>query len=232
MSPILGPSETTVVQHVTLIIWNQFQTAPNTFGLWKKYLYRPSYDPDAFISPEDLHCPHTSTIVLYEDSDLEQTEEAASVYSNKSSKLLMNWQNSYSINKSNEETTQLVHSILLHPQFRLDDLVNFNATNENQKANKAEEKNGSFLQSFCHASISINVPSGSAHEASHMFSISGLYYHQITSLIKETFESPILMKFHLLPYKLFQKFPNCKESDHVYSKIYNSDVLLDEHDMV
>jgi hypothetical protein len=182
--------------------------------------------------PEDLHHPHTSTILLHEDSDLEQTEEAASVYSNKSSKLLMNWQNSCSINKSNEETTQLVHSILLHPQFQLDDLANFNVTNENRKANKAEENNRSFLRSFRHVSISIDVPSGSTHEASRTFSISGLYYHQITSLIKETFESPISMKFHLSPYKLFQKFPNREESDHIYSEIYDSDVLLDEHDKV
>jgi len=231
-SPIPGPSETAVVQRVTLIVRNRFRTAPNTFGLWKEYLYRPSYDPDAFISPEDLHHPHASTTVLHEDSDSEQTEEAASVYSNKSSELLMNWQNSYSINKSNEETTRLVHSVLLHPQFRLDDLVNFNATKENRKADKAEEKSGSFLRSFRHASISIDVPSGSAHEASQTFSISGLYYRQITSLIKETFESPISMKFHLSPYKLFRKFPNREESDRVYSEIYDSDVLLDEHDKV
>ena len=128
--------------------------------------------------------------------------------------------------------TRLAHSILLHPQFWLDDLVNFNATNENRKANKAEAKNGSFLRSFCSVSVSIDVPSGSAHEASRTFSISGLYYRQITSLIKETFKSPISMKFHLSPYKLYRKFPNREESDHVCSEIYDSDVLLGEHDKV
>jgi len=53
------PLETAAVQHVTLIVRNRFQTDPNTFGLWKEYLYQPSYDPDAFILPEDLYHPVT-----------------------------------------------------------------------------------------------------------------------------------------------------------------------------
>ena len=101
---------------MTLIVQNQFQIAPNTFSLWKEYLYQLSYDPNVFISPEDLHCPHTSTIIYHEEG-AEKGTEKASLYSNKSSELLMNWQNSFSSMKSNEETTCLVKSILLHPQF-------------------------------------------------------------------------------------------------------------------
>jgi len=96
------PSETAAVQRITLIVQNRFQTDPNTFGLWKEYLYRPSYDPDAFISPEDLYHPHTSAIILGKEG----TEETLpTVYSNETSELLMNWQNSSSNKKSNEETT-------------------------------------------------------------------------------------------------------------------------------
>jgi len=113
-----------------LIVRTQFQTAPNAFSLWKEYLYRPSYDPNTFISPEDLHRPHTSTIV-HHDKGVEEGTEEVSLYSNRSSKLLMNWQNSLSSMKSNKETTRLVKSVLLHPQFRLGNLVKFNATNEN-----------------------------------------------------------------------------------------------------
>jgi len=215
---------------VTLIVRNWFQTAPNTFGLWKEYLYWLSYDPDAFISPEDLHRPHTSAIVHHEEGAEEGTEEA-SLYSNTSSKLLMNWQNSFSSMKSNEETTCLVKSILLHPQFQLGNLVKFNATNENRKANAAEEK-APFLCSFCHALVDIDVPSGSAHESSWTFSISGLHYCPIMTLIKETFESLISKNFHLLPFKLFWKLPDHEDSDRIYSEIYNLDVLLDKHDKV
>jgi len=174
--------------------------------------------------------PHTSAIVYHEEGTEKETEEV-SVYSNRTSELLMNWQNSFSNQKSNQETTRLVCSVLLHPQFQLADLVNFNASKENRKANAAEEK-ASFLWMFRCALVDIDVPSGSAHEASQMFSISGLHYHHITTLIKEAFESPISKNFHLLPFKLFRKLPDCEDSDRVYTEIYNLDVLLDEHDKV
>jgi Plavaka transposase len=224
-----NPSETAVIQRVTLVVRNRFQTAPNTFGLWKEYLYRPSYDPDASISPEDLYLPHTSAIVL----DEEATDEV-SIYTNKSTELLMNWQNSISTQKSNDETTRLVHGVLFDSQFRLGDLKKFNATYENRKADAAEEKSP-FLRSFREVSVNIDVPSGSMHDASQTsqtFTVSGLHYRQITTLIKETFESPISKNFHFSPFKLFRKHPNSKSSDRIYSEIYNLDVLLDEHDKV
>ena len=183
---------------MTLIVRNPFQTAPNSFGLWKEYLYRPSYDPDAFISPEDLYRSDTSATI----PDKGRTIEAApkSVYSNKTTELLLDWQSSGSSKKSNNEVTRLVHSIMHHTEFKLDDLRNFNATRKHQKANAAEKK---FKQSFHHTSVNIDVPSGSSDKASQMFSIPDLYYRRLTNLIKETFESPISSKFHLSPYKLF-----------------------------
>jgi hypothetical protein len=176
-----------------------------------------------------LYLPHPSAIVLDEE-----TTEDASVYTNKSTELLMNWQNSISTQKSNEETTRLVHSVLLDPQFRLGDLEKFNAMYENRKADAAEAKSP-FLRMFREASINIDVPSGSTHDGSQTsqtFTVSGLHYRQITTLIKETFESPISKNFHFSPFKLFRKHPNSEISDCIYSEIYNSDMLLDEHDKV
>ena len=214
---------------MTLIVRNPFQTAPNSFGLWKEYLYRPSYDPDAFITPEDLYRSDTSTIILDERRGIKARPAPDSLYSNKSTELLLDWQNSGGPKKSNEEVTRLVHHVLYDPEFQLGDLCKFNATREHQKADAAEEK---FLQSFHHASVDIDVPSGSSHEASQRFSIPGLYYRQLTTLRKEIFESPISSKFHLSPYKLFRKLPNSEGGERLYSELYDSDVFLDEHDKV
>ena len=153
------------------------------------------------------------------------------MYHNKTTELLLDWQNSGSSTKSNEELNRLVHTVLLHPEFRLHALWNFNATRENKKADTAEEKS-SFLQSFRHALVDIDVPSGSPHMASQTFSIPGLYYRQIITLITEMFEAPISSKFHLSPYKLFRKLPNSEDSERLYSEIYDLDAFLDEHDKV
>ena len=228
------PEDTHIIPRISLIVRNPFWTAANSFGLWKEYLYRPSYDPDAFISAEDLYVPHPSTIVPEaDDSDEEKHMECSPLYSSKSAELLLGWQNTGSSAKSNEEINRLVRTVLHHPEFELDALRSFNATRENQKADAAEEQSP-FLLSFQHADIDIDVPSGRKGVPSRPFTIPGLYYRKIVTLIKEAFDSQISEQFHLTPFKLFQTqtLPSGEHTKRVYSEMYNSDVFLDEHDRV
>lgn len=218
--------ETTVLPRVSLIVRNRFRTTTNGFGLWKEYLYRPSYDPDAFISAKDLYRPHPSTISTNND-----VQEESSGYSSKSTQLLLDWQNTGSSMKSNDETNRLVYDVLLHPDFRLGELLKFNARRENHKAD-AHAEESAFLLSFRHATVNIEVPSGSRHIASQTFPIPGLYYRKLIDLITETFKDPISSRFHLSPFKLFRTCPDGKGDERVYSEIYDSDVFIEEHDRV
>jgi hypothetical protein len=87
------PTEaTSVISRVSLIVRNPFRTAENSFGLWKQYMYRPSYDPDAFISVEDLYRPHISTN-LPDDEEMHSELEESTHYSSKSAELILDWQN-------------------------------------------------------------------------------------------------------------------------------------------
>jgi hypothetical protein len=230
------------IPHVSLIVRNRFCTAQNSFGLWKEYLYRPSYDPDAFISVEDLYRPHTSTTAatglvpndeIYDSDSKGQHLKDSIHYGNKSVKLLLDWQNTGSSAKSNEEVNRLVHSVLLHPDFQLGVLQSFNATNENWKVDAAEEKSP-FLNSFQHANLDIDIPSGNKAVPSRTFSIPGLYYCRIVTLIKEAFSNPISKHFHpgLTPFKLFRTIPGGEESERIYCEMYDSDVFLDKHDRI
>ena len=214
---------------------NRFQTNINAFGLWKDYHYRPSQDPDAFISPEDLYRANTSNTA---DSTAvpglrDTVVSSPSPYKTNSIKLVIDWQNTGSSTKSNKEINRLVHDVLRHPDFWLGELKHFNAACKNRKANATKE-DSPFLQSFTHANISIDVPSGSKHKAPHMVSIPGLYFRKITSLIEEAFQSPLALHFHLSPYNLYQKHPDSEanDSERMYSELYDSDVFYDEHDKV
>jgi hypothetical protein len=135
-----------------------------------------------------------------------------SPYKTKSVELVMDWQNSGSSAKSNEELNRLVHDVLCHPEFRLDELSQFNAACENRKADTAEE-NSPFLQSFMHATISIDVPSGNKHSPPRSFPIPGLYFHKITTLIQEAFKGPLSCHFHLSPFNLYRKHPNGRANE-------------------
>jgi hypothetical protein len=61
-------------------------------------------------------------------------------YSNKTTELLMNWQNTSSSQKSDGEMNCLVHKVALNPDFDLNDLKNFNAQQENWKVDTADEQ--------------------------------------------------------------------------------------------
>ena len=133
--------------------------------------------------------------------------------------------------KSNDKLNCLIKKVLSHPEFKLHELLMFNVTCKNRKADAAKEQ-CQFLHGFHHADIIIEVPSGSKHIAPQSLSIPGLCYHKITALIQESFESPISSKFHLSPFKLYQKHTNGEIDKHIYSEVYDSDIFLDEHTKV
>ena len=109
-------------------------------------MYCPSYNPNTFIFAEDLYYLHTSTIVP--DDEKKLSEPKYLVHSeSKTVELLLDWQNTGSLAKSNKKVNCLVHMVLFYPEFQIDTLQSFNATCKNQKADVAEEQLP-FLSSF------------------------------------------------------------------------------------
>lgn len=226
-----SPSESQQLRppRISLLVRNYYQTNPNTYGLWKQYMYRPSYDPDASIMPQDLYRPHWSTFSLV-DSQPEVNNEALR-YKNKTVQLIMDWQNTGRSIKSNEEVMRLVHDVMLHPDFSLDELLNFSAARENRRADAAERE-ATFLRAFQQIPVDILVPSGDKDVPPMTLSIPGLTFRKITTLIRDEFEGPMFMKFHLSPFKLFRTHPYQNKEERVYSEMTDSDVFIDEHDKV
>ena len=93
---------------------------------------------------------------------------------------------------------------------------------------------GAHQAAHYNADIDVEVPSEIKGVPPRPFTVPGLYYHKIVTLIKKAFDSQISEQFHLTPFKLFrtQALPTGEDSEyeHMYSEIYNSDVFLDEHD--
>ena len=162
---------------------------------------------------------------------VQEEQSEASVYTNKSTALLINWQNSGSPAKSNNEVNRLICEIILHPEFQLDQLQSFNMAWENQKADLANTKSP-FLQAFQHTAIQISIPSGNKDTSPCAFSILGLYHHKLITLIKEAFESPLSSKFHFTPFKMYCVRPDGKGNECIFSEMHDSDLLWEEHNKV
>ena len=86
--------------------------------------------------------------------------------------------------------------------------------------------------SFQKVSIDIEVPTGMKNAPPHIFSIPGLYFRKLTACICVAFTSPIASHFHYLPFKLFCESPITGEPKWIFSKMYDSDAFINEHDKV
>jgi Plavaka transposase len=227
LQPLEEDEQPTAVlpRRLRLIVRNRLRTATNSFGLFREYLYRPSFDPDSFVPNDDLHRVGGTSPASISMPPPPSTP----VHRNESVEMLMNWKDSGTSSKSDAEVNRLVTDVLLDPNFKVKDLQGFNVARENQRGDTAEEKSP-FLDSFQTANINIEVPSGIKGVPSATFSVPGLLYRKLTAVIQATFSSPLGSHFHFSPFKLFHRSPNGEER--VFSEVYNSDVCIGEHDNI
>jgi hypothetical protein len=224
-----------VLPRVRLYMRDRLRTAANVFGVWREYFYRPSYDPEFALCAEDLRLANSTTFGSdTEDSESEDLEDSElSVFSNKTTELMMEWVNTGGPTKSNAEVNRLVHEYICHPDFKLEDLRNFNASRENSRIDALDSNKESPLpDSFRTTSINIEVPTGIEDAPPHIFSVPGLFYRQLTSSIRAAFSSPIATQFHYSPFKQFRISPFTGESERIFSEMYDSDALIEEHDKI
>jgi hypothetical protein len=221
-----------LLPRVRLIVTNPFRTLSNVFNVWRDYLYKPSYDPESLIAPEDL-----ANISAINTSDIPEMIPAPDViptpHTNETISMIMEWKNNGHTVKSDEEIMKLVHDVIRHPDFKVEDLEKFSVRKENTLLDQAEvgDTSASLFENenFTESSVKVDVPSGRPNVPPQTFEIPGLQHRSLVSIIKSAFTSPLASKFHLSPFKLFHRSPLTGETERAYSELYNSDAFIDEH---
>ena len=222
-------AQRTHIPRILLIVRDTIRTVTNAFGLWREYQHRPSYDPDSAVDADELANAGESDVSSPSVTDHDPNLEP--IHQNSTIEHLINWQNTGSASKSNNEVNRLVKDVLLHPDFSADDLKGFDATRKNQRLDKADAKS-SHLTAFQETSVTIEVPSGDKTKPAQPIQIPGLYFRKLTTVIKDAFQSPLASQYHFSPFKLYRTSPTTGEHERIYSEIYNSDSFIKEHDRV
>jgi hypothetical protein len=219
---------------VYLMVTNPLKTASNTFGLFRKYLFHPSYDPDLVVDPGDLSNLGTRRTSPPPSSEPSKINQGAPwPFPNMSIWRLMKWMNTGSRSKSEGEVNRLVNEVLNAPDFCGEELRNFRVRRENGRldtANRASPLDDGFQV----ASVTIEVPTGEpgTTETSRPYSVSGLHYRKLLNVIKAAFKDPLSCYFHLTPFSLMHQSPVTGVEQRVYSELYHSDVFIEEHTRV
>ena len=223
-----NPNPMPLLPRVFLIVQDGLKTVLGSFGLWRDYAHRPSYDPDSIVPDNNLAKPVPNRT---SDHPRPSHPEPPWPYQNMSIYCFMTWLNTGSKSKSEGEVQRLVDEVLQAQDFNPLDLHGLNIRRENWLLNLSE-KSLPLLDNFKKASVSIDVPSGDRDTKPTKFTIPGLRYQTLTSVIRSAFQHPLAHHYHLSPFKLFHKTSSDADSECVYSKVYNSDVFIEEHDRV
>ena len=219
---------------VYLLVTNPLKTALNSFGLFRQYLFHPSHDPDATVDPSDLLNLTTQTLSPPPPSRSEDaSHDPPWPFANISIWRMMQWLNTGSSSKSEGEVNCLVDDVLNAPDFRAEDLHNFNARRENSRLDDAD-KATPLGDGFQTASITIEVPTGQPTDPSTSctYLVPGLRYWKLVNVIKAAFQSPLSQQFHFTPFTLMHQSPITNEEQRVYGELYNSDEFINEHKRV
>jgi hypothetical protein len=180
------------------------KTEPNAHGLYKVFPNRPTHDPEDSISLDDL-C-RSSDLLTEKTESVQAVSSPWFPFLNATAARLMTWFHLGSNLKSIADLDSLVNDVLLHPDFDSKHLEGFSAARENKRLDDAAEDTlpGAPPTGWKTASVKLKLP---AHKNcipeadAPEFEVSGIMYRPLLDVMKEAFQSPAFLQFHIIPYE-------------------------------
>lgn len=232
-----------ILPRVILHVFDSFRTTFNVFSIAREYRHRPSYDPDSFLTIDQL------TNTTYEPSsdgvsfsDVLPPPPPPWPWKNMGIWRLMTWMVTGSRRKSEAEVTRLVHEVINSKDFDRNHFIKFNAHTEMKHFDKSENAPDTESDSTPHLSqdawkestISISVPTRERHAGGNGqdFVIPGLFHRSLTGIIRAVFTEKAAKWFHLTPFKRIWKSPLSGQEQRVYDELYTSDTWITAHDEI
>ncbi|KAG2008934.1 hypothetical protein CC2G_014312 [Coprinopsis cinerea AmutBmut pab1-1] len=220
-----------------------FTTAPDEFGLKKRFLYSepPTHDPDAHTTLMDRYDANTYAQVPVAERDETdgppRSSQPFGPYPNESSFNIGEWYWSQNTEKSEKDFKDLV-SRLTSTTFLAGDLndVKWKKVSTQLGSNKEEvpDGEGDWIEDngWRTSSIEIQVPfnSHTREPGVETFKVGTLHHRSIVDALKEKLANKDSDRlFHYEPFELlWQPHPELPET-RVFSDVYNSDAFLKAH---
>ena len=216
-------------------------TTTNSFGLFREFPTIPSHipqNPDAFadiptttISPQPQ--PIGSNLAAVASTPGPEPHSLPDSL-NLSEHLLLAWLATGAGNTP-EGVNDLVHNIILHPDFNGSDLEDFNAVTAIRRFEREHfSKPGMTLKAgdgWKEGSVSIRVPCTKVKQKEDdapEFTVDGILYRDIVEVIMTELKDPDSFdNIHVTPYTEWWNPGPGEDPVRVYSEIYNSDAMLE-----
>jgi hypothetical protein len=234
-----------ILPRVILHVFDSFRTSFNVFSIAREYRHRPSYNPDSFLTIDQL------TNMTYEPpSNGARTPDVLPPppppwpWKNMGIWRLMTWMMMGSGRKSEAEVTRLVHEVIKSEDLDHNHFIGFNAHTEMKYFDKSENAPGTESDGMLNLSqdawkestISISVPTREQHAGGNGngqdFMVPGLFHRSLAGVVHAVFTEKAAKWFHLTPFKRVWKSPLSGQEQRVYDELYTSDGWMTAQDKI
>jgi Plavaka transposase len=202
----------------------------------------PTLDPDNAIGLGDV-CDSPSLLSSESTSTTNKpvvTDQSPSFapFPNITISRLMAWWYSGSGTKSASDLDRLVQNVLTQDDFEREHLQGFRAARECSRLDAYEKQESSPFSAsgWTQHSVKIRLPAEyqqfkNESEAPE-FAVSGVYIRNLVNVIRDAFQDPTALTFHMTPFKHFWKPSENAEVQRVFGELYSSDAMLREHEKI
>ena len=222
-----------------------FETEEDEFGRFRIYHQRPTSelpnmpqpDHDDFIESEEIHQAQSESLasgLRMPVAFISGLSSLVGLFVNTSVALLVQWFCSGTGQKSTADAQRLIDDVILHEDFKAEDLQGVKITSELKKLDTF----GSSLegQGWKKGSVKISVPCPKekvAEPEAAEFEVEGLLYRDLTSIITNACQDAgTENSFHKTPFKEMWKPSSDASPIRLYGEAYTSDEMLSAYEEV
>ena len=225
-------------------VWKSVHTICNAFGMYREYPNIPTHNPDDTLTLANLTetgaapelgqetlPPIIIQVIQQTPITSDSASEQYAPFANSSIHGIMNWMWSGSAMKSLEEVSKLV-GFLKSADFKKEDIAGFDIRRETALFDSTLESKTD-NEGWHEVEVKIQVPDGLTHISDAeitLFSVPGLHYRSICSVIISTFEDASSRCFHYTPFKNFWKPTVDSAPQRIHDEIYSSDAMVKAHE--
>ena len=233
------PSSTPPVSPAPPVELERFRTEADKFGRFRVYSRRPISelsntpvpDHNEFIGSEETHQARADNLasgLRMPHTFIAGLSSLMGVFMNATVALLIQWFCSGTGHKSTANVQRLIDDIILHEDFKAEDLQGVKLASELKKLDAFESSLEG--QGWNKANVKISVPCPKekvAESDAEEFEVEGLLYRDLTSIIKNACQDKATAEsFHTTPFEERWRPTDDAPSIRLYGEAYTSDEMI------
>ncbi|KAH6911436.1 hypothetical protein BKA70DRAFT_856042 [Coprinopsis sp. MPI-PUGE-AT-0042] len=220
---------------------SKYHTKPNAFGVFRVYHSPPTTNPDAGQTLDDVADAPSFTQSVGEEKrwwkgfGKKAKDKILAPFLNATVFRLFNWYYAATNFLSRAHLQRLVNEVLLAPDFKLADLVDFSVERELKRLDSTDPDVSPYAGTYGWTTSTLKIPLPCegvkcAEGKAPVLELEGLVHRSLAEVIETAFSDSSSKSFHYTPFWEYWKPKPGAPPQRILSEVYTADVFLEEHE--